>query len=88
MKSELFSNTEVQNDAMFSLQNSKMLKVKLNGSVSARQGSMVAYQGQASFDYQSAGGIGKMLKQKLTGEGVATMSVSGQAEVFLSLIHI
>ena len=84
MKSELFSNTEVQNDAMFSLQNSKMLKVKLNGSVSARQGSMVAYQGQASFDYQSAGGIGKMLKQKLTGEGVATMSVSGQAEVFFA----
>ena len=49
MKSELFSNTEVQNDAMFSLQNSKMLKVKLNGSVSARQGSMVAYQGQAEL---------------------------------------
>ena len=84
MKSELFSNTEVQTDAMFSLQNSKMLKIKLNGSVSARQGSMIAYQGQADFNYQSAGGIGKMLKQKLTGEGVATMTVSGQADVFFA----
>jgi uncharacterized protein (AIM24 family) len=84
MKSELFSNTETQSDAMFALQNSKLLKVKLNGSVSARQGSMVAYQGQADFNYQSAGGIGKMLKQKLTGEGVATMTVSGQADVFFA----
>jgi uncharacterized protein (AIM24 family) len=84
MKSELFANTEVQSDATFSLQNSKMLKITLNGSVTARQGAMVAYQGQADFNYQSAGGIGKMIKQKLSGEGVATMTVSGQAEVFFA----
>jgi uncharacterized protein (AIM24 family) len=84
MKSELFSNTETQSDAMFALQNSKMLKIKLNGSVTARQGSMIAYQGQADFNYQGAGGIGKMLKQKVTGEGVATMTVTGQAEVFFA----
>jgi uncharacterized protein (AIM24 family) len=69
---------------MFSLQNSKMLKIKLNGTVTARQGSMVAYQGQADFNYQGAGGIGKMIKQKVTGEGVATMTVSGQADVFFA----
>src|SRR4051794_37074677 len=84
MKSELFANTEVQSDAMFSLQNSKMLKITLNGSVTARQGAMVAYQGQADFNYQGAGGVGKMIKQKLSGEGVATMTVTGQAEVFFA----
>jgi uncharacterized protein (AIM24 family) len=84
MKSELFSNTEVQSDATFSLQNSKMLKISLNGSVTARQGAMIAYQGQADFNYQGAGGLGKMLKQKLSGEGVATMTVSGQADVFFA----
>ncbi len=85
MKSDLFSNNlESTTDSQFALQNSKMLRVKLNGTVTARQGSMVAYQGQADFNYQSAGGIGKMLKQKLTGEGVATMSVTGQGDVFFA----
>jgi len=84
MKSDLFANTESASDAQFALQNSKMLKVKLQGTVTARQGSMIAYQGQADFNYQGAGGIGKMLKQKLSGEGVATMSVTGQADVFFA----
>jgi uncharacterized protein (AIM24 family) len=85
MKSELFAqNLETTTDAEFGLQNSKLLRVKLNGSVTARQGSMVAYQGQADFNYQGAGGIGKMLKQKLTGEGVAVMTVTGQADVFFA----
>ncbi|MEJ7585571.1 MAG: AIM24 family protein [Acidimicrobiales bacterium] len=84
MKSDLFANTESAADAQFALQNSKMLKVKLQGTVTARQGSMIAYQGQADFEYQGAGGIGKMLKQKLSGEGVATMRVTGQADVFFA----
>ena len=41
----------------------------------ARQGTMVAYQGEVAFDYQSAGGIGKMLKKAVTGEGVDLMRV-------------
>jgi uncharacterized protein (AIM24 family) len=85
MRSELFTNNlETAGEAAFSLQNSKMLKVKLNGSISARQGSMICYQGQADFNYQGAGGLGKMIKQKLTGEGVAVMTVTGQADVFFA----
>jgi len=85
MKSDLFSNNlESSTDAQFVLQNSKMLRVNLNGTVSARQGSIVGYQGQADCNYQGAGGIGKMLKQKLTGEGVATMTVTGQGDVFFA----
>lgn len=89
MKSDIFSNTEATATGPFTLQNSKLLKVRvgLDGNppeMFARQGAMVAYQGQAQFDYQGAGGIKKMVKQKLSGEGVATMKVSGQAEVFFA----
>jgi len=89
MKSDIFQNSEATDTKAFTLQNSKMLKVRigLDGNAPemfARQGAMVAYQGQASFDYQGAGGIKKMIKQKLSGEGVATMRVSGQAEVFFA----
>jgi uncharacterized protein (AIM24 family) len=84
VRSDLFSNTESTSEDQFVLQNSKLLKVRLNGSVTARQGSMVAYQGQADFNYQGAGGVKKMIKQKLTGEGVAVMTVTGEADVFFA----
>ncbi|MGH3751125.1 MAG: AIM24 family protein [Pseudonocardiaceae bacterium] len=65
-------------------QNSKMLKVALDGEVLARRGSMVAYQGQVQFTALGSGGVGKFLKQKLTGEGIPLMKVSGQGDVFLA----
>ena len=73
MRSELFSADNLEKESTqpgMRLQNSKMLKVKLNGSVSARQGSMVAYQGEMGFAYQGSGGMAKFLKKAFTGEGV------------------
>jgi uncharacterized protein (AIM24 family) len=86
MRSALFSpeNMERQTTDLFSLQNSKMLKVALNGEVMARQGSMVAYQGQMEFEYQGAGGIGKFIKKAITGEGAPLMKVRGQGDLFLA----
>lgn len=87
MRSSLFSQEYLESASPdgFGLQNSKMLKVALaGGTVMARQGAMVAYQGQVSFDYQSAGGIGKMLKKAVTGEGVDLMRVSGSGDVFFA----
>ena len=86
MRSELFApqNMEQQSQDTFSLQNSKMLKVRLNGDLMARKGSMVAYQGQMNFEYQGSGGISKMLKKAFTGEGAPLMKVSGQGELFLA----
>jgi uncharacterized protein (AIM24 family) len=87
MRSDLFSPEylEATTPGGFGLQNSKMLKVSLSGgSVMARQGAMVAYQGQVSFDYESSGGIGKMLKKAVTGEGVDLMRVSGNGDVFFA----
>jgi uncharacterized protein (AIM24 family) len=87
MRSELFSkdNLEKESDQPgLRLQNSKLLKAELNGDFMARQGSMVAYQGQVQFEALGSGGIGKFLKQKLTGEGVPLMRVRGQGDVFLA----
>jgi uncharacterized protein (AIM24 family) len=87
MRSALFEQQyrETSVEEGFTLQNHKMLKVRLaGGSLMARQGAMVAYQGQLSFDYQSAGGFGKMLKKAVTGEGVDLMKVSGQGDVFFA----
>ncbi|WP_425301769.1 AIM24 family protein [Nocardia wallacei] len=68
----------------FALQNAKMLRVQLNGDVLAKQGSMVAFQGQMDFDYEGAGGIGKFIKKAVTGEGVELMRVKGQGLLFLA----
>lgn len=87
MRSSLFSQEylEATTPGGFGLQNSKMLKVSLTGgAVMARQGSMVAYQGDVAFDYQSAGGIGKMLKKAVTGEGVDLMRCTGTGDVFFA----
>src|SRR4029078_3730759 len=68
----------------FTLQNSRMLRVGLDGEVMARQGAMVAYQGQVDFAYQGSGGMAKFLKKTFTGEGMPLMKVSGRGDVFLA----
>ncbi|TDB93602.1 AIM24 family protein [Actinomadura sp. 7K534] len=86
MRSQFFGNMDQgqQLPGHFALQNSKMLRIHLNGDVLARQGSMVAFQGQMEFDYEGAGGIGKFMKKALTGEGVPTMRVKGQGLLFVA----
>ena len=87
MRSELFSKDNLEKESAqpgLRLQNSKLLKAELNGEFMARQGSMVAYQGQVQFEALGSGGIGKFIKQKLTGEGVPLMRVRGQGDVFLA----
>jgi len=71
----------------FVLQNSRMLKVDLAGTGGffyAKQGSMVAYQGDVDFAYQGSGGVSKMFKKAFTGEGMSLMKVSGSGDVFLA----
>lgn len=84
---------EREAEAQFTKQNSKLLKASLDyGPIFARLGSMVAYQGQAKFEYQGSGGAAKWLKKKMTGEGVPIMQVHGQGEVFFGVeaqdIHV
>jgi uncharacterized protein (AIM24 family) len=75
---------EVTPAGRFTLQNSSLLKVRLdNDSIQAKLGSMVAYQGDVRFDYQS-GGLGRFFKKALTGEGVKLMSATGVGDLFLA----
>ncbi|MEU4243004.1 AIM24 family protein [Actinoplanes sp. NPDC026619] len=87
MRSELFSAENLEKESAqpgLRLQNSKLLKAELNGEFMARQGSMVAYQGNVQFEALGSGGIGKFIKSKLTGEGVPLMKVRGTGDVFLA----
>jgi len=69
----------------FSLQNKKLLKIQMGyGPVWAKSGTMVAYQGDVRFENKGAGGLGKMFKAAVTGEGVNMMQCSGQGELFVA----
>ncbi|MGU3293546.1 AIM24 family protein [Williamsia sp. M5A3_1d] len=85
MQSELFAPQYAEAGAPgIQKQGSKMCKVALNGDVMARTGSMVAYQGDLKFEAQGSGGIGNMIRQRLSGEGVPLMKVVGRGDLFLA----
>jgi uncharacterized protein (AIM24 family) len=69
----------------FQLQGSKMLKVMLaDETIQAKLGSMVAYQGDVKFEHAGSGGLARMAKKAVTGEGAELMKISGSGEVFLA----
>jgi len=77
---------ETQSQDAFALQNPKLLKVRLEEvTIQAKLGSMVAYQGEVSFERAGSGGMGKFLKKAVTGEGQSLMKMSGTGEVFLGV---
>ncbi|MUM19226.1 DUF2510 domain-containing protein [Mycobacterium sp. CBMA271] len=81
---ELVDGRFSENEAKpISNQNSKLLRVRLGEPFLARQGSMVAYQGNVDFSFEG-GGAAKFLKKALTGEGLPLMRCSGQGDVFLA----
>ena len=85
MRSDLLQdNLESTSSDLFTLQNPRLLRVELDGEALARQGAMVAYQGQVEFAYEGAGGIGRMLKRAVTGEGLPLMRMRGRGDVFLA----
>jgi len=85
MQTTLANFREVESQNAFSLQNSKLVKVELNQvTIQAKLGSMVAYQGDVSFEHAGSGGLGRMLKKAVSGEGTQLMKISGSGEVFLA----
>ena len=69
----------------FSLQGKKLLKIQMGyGPVWAKSGSMVAYQGDVRFENKGAGGLSKMFKAAVTGEGVNMMQCTGHGELFVA----
>jgi uncharacterized protein (AIM24 family) len=83
---------EVETGEPFTLQNPRLLKVELSEtSVVARNGAMVAYQGDVRFEHKG-GGLGRLLKKAATGEQLRLMEASGSGELFLAsqamLVHV
>lgn len=73
--------------AQFRLQGSKVLAVDMAGdAVKARNGSMVAYEGQMSFKKMTGGGEGLrgMVTRRLTGESMEVMEVRGQGTCYFA----
>jgi uncharacterized protein (AIM24 family) len=83
---------ETETGEAFTLQGPRLLKIELSEtSVMARNGSMVAYQGEVSFQHKG-GGLGRLLKKAATGEQLRLMEASGSGELFLAsqamLVHL
>jgi len=83
---------EVETGEKFTLQNPRLLKIELSEtSVMARNGAMVAYQGDVRFEHKG-GGIGRLLKKAATGESLRLMQATGSGELFLAnqamLVHV
>jgi uncharacterized protein (AIM24 family) len=83
---------EVETGEAFTLQNPRLLKIELSAtSVMARNGAMVAYQGDVRFEHKG-GGLGRLLKKAATGESLRLMQATGSGELFLAnqamLVHV
>ncbi|MDA0173912.1 AIM24 family protein [Solirubrobacter taibaiensis] len=90
--SELDQYAEVETGEAFTLQNPRLLKIELSATnVMARNGSMVAYQGDVHFEHKG-GGLGRLLKKAATGESLRLMEATGSGELFLAkdamLVHV
>src|SRR3954452_18420458 len=76
---------ETDGGESFSLQNSKLQKVDLSDvTIQAKLGAMVAYQGEIKHERSGSGGLSKLIKKSVTGEGTRLMKISGTGEVFLA----
>jgi uncharacterized protein (AIM24 family) len=85
VQSTLDQFQETQSADAFALQNSKLLKVRLEEiTVQAKLGSMVAYQGDVKFEHAGSGGLSRLVKKAVTGEGARLMKLEGTGEVFLA----
>jgi uncharacterized protein (AIM24 family) len=92
MGSSLDRFAEVETGEAFTLQNPRLLKIELSEtSVMARNGAMVAYQGEVRFEHKG-GGLGRLLKKAATGESLRLMEATGSGELFLAnqamLVHV
>jgi uncharacterized protein (AIM24 family) len=70
----------------FQLEHGKLLDVNLDGTVTAKAGSMIAYEGDISFTGKSSaeGGITGFIKEKATSEGTPVMEASGTGHLYLA----
>src|SRR6478609_5269316 len=76
--------SEIETGEPFTLQNPRLLKVELSETtVMARNGAMVAYQGDVHFEH-TGGGLSRMPKNAATGASPRLMPATGSGELFLA----
>ena len=83
---------EVETGEAFTMQGPRLLKVELSETaVMAKNGAMVAYQGEVHFEHKGSG-VGRLLKKAATGESLRLMQATGTGELFLAhqamLVHV
>ncbi len=85
-RSTLFTeHQEAPTTGRMTRQNPAVIKATLTGTpLLVSRGAMIAFQGDVSFAYQGAGGVGKYLKAAATGEGMKLMRCEGNGELFVS----
>lgn len=88
MELEQFTSTNAPDDsaATFDLENDKLLDVTVDGSVLAKAGSMVAYDGDLSFSGKATaeGGLTGFVKDSLSSEGTPIMKTEGSGHLYLA----
>ncbi|RRQ78160.1 hypothetical protein CQW39_13965 [Streptomyces griseofuscus] len=85
MQSPIFAYNDNQTQERWSLQNSQLLRVTMEGhdDILARKGSMVAYQGLVEFDAEYNSNNQRRARAH-TGEGLDLMRCHGQGTVYLA----
>jgi len=80
------SNAPGEGREKFELENSKLLDIDVDGSVMAKAGSMIAYDGNLTFTGKSSaeGGVMGFIKEKATSEGTPIMEVEGQGHLYIA----
>jgi len=70
----------------FELENSKLLDIAVDGTVMAKAGSMVAYDGNLEFTGKSSaeGGLMGYVKSKATSEGTPIMEAEGTGHLYVA----
>ena len=73
-------------EGMFELETPHLLEINLDGKVWTKWGSMIAYRGNIKFEKAgiSDKGVGKFLKEKLTGEGMTLTKAMGDGSLYIA----
>ena len=84
-----FVNSTAQQDlgqGVFELESPRILELNLNGKMSTKMGSMIAYLGDIKFTREGVldQGIGSLLKKAVSGEGMRISYAEGQGKVYLA----
>lgn len=80
------SQPESPSKTHYTLSGERILQISLNGEIWAKMGSMVAYRGAIRFSREGIleHGVGRLLKEAVTGEGLRLMKAMGNGTLYLA----